>query len=201
MYIQITPNDIIVADYLASLRLKYEYRRSGYNYEQISQASCYINKFFGEKLITTPSNIALGILAELLVYRDLTNHLYNKNSDMIQEYFQYYLTIGAYDRGFDIIKKNKKIDIKCYATHIVIDTNEMSRLNLLVDKEQYEHIESRADLYMQTFIIHNNNGLFLYIAGYAESSELYLNMHFPKPAYCCSVNNLHSYKELKQKYF
>ncbi len=200
MYIQITPNDIIVADYLANLRLKYEYRRSGYNYEQISRASCYINCVFGANLITTPSNIALGILAELLVYRDLTNYLDSKNLDMIQEYFQYYLTIGAYDRGFDIIKKDKKIDIKCYATHIVVENDEISRLNLLVDMEQYEQ-ESRADLYMQTFIIHNSDGLFLYIAGYAESNELYLNRHFPKPAYCCSVNDLHSYEELKQKYF
>lgn len=201
MYIPITPNGVITADYLASLRLNYEYRRVGYNYKQISQVSSYINDFFGSNLITTPSNISIGILAELLIYRDLTDYLHNKNSDMIQECFQYNLTIGAYDKGFDIIKNDKKIDIKCYATHIVTDIDEVSRLNLLVDKEQYEHKESGADLYMQTFIIHNSNGMFLYIAGYAESNELHLNTNFPKPAYCCSVNSLHSYEELKQNYF
>lgn len=201
MYIPITPNDLITANYLANLRLNYEYRRIGYNYEQISQVSFHINNFFGSNLITTPSNITIGILAELLIYRNLTHYLYSKNSNMIQECFQYNLTIGAYDKGFDIIKNDKKIDIKCYATHIVTDIDEISRFNLLVDKEQYEHKESRANLYIQTFIINNSDGLFLYIAGYAESNELHLNTNFPKPAYYCSVNSLHSYEELKQKYF
>ena len=201
MYIQITQNDIITADYLANLRLNYEYRRIGYNYMQISQVSSYINNFFKLNLITTPSNITIGILAELLIYRNLTHYLYNKNLNMIKECFQYNLTIGTYDKGFDIVKNDKKIDIKCYATHIVANIDEIFRFNLLVDAEQYRHKESRADLYIQTFIVHNGDGLFLYIAGYAESSELYLNTNFPKPAYCCSVDNLHTYDELKRKYF
>lgn len=201
MYLKISPNDIIVANYLADLRLNYEYKREGYNYGQMSKASLYINKFFNQNLITTPSNIPLGILAEMLIYKDLTSYLCSKNSNMIQESFQYHLTIGYYDKGFDIIKKDKKIDIKCYATCIIKDSNELSRLNLLVDREQYEHTASMADLYIQTFIIHNNEGLFLYVAGYAKSDELHLNTRFPKPAYCCSVNDLHSYENLKQQYF
>ena len=201
MYIQIEPNDIIVANYLASLRLNYEYRRSGYDYKQISESSLHINKFFDTKLITTPSNIAIGILAELLVFGDLTKYLANKGSNMIQEKFQYNLTIGAYDKGFDIIKQDKKIDIKCYGTKVICDINEISRFNLLVDKEQYEHTQSRADLYIQTFIVQRDKNIFLYIAGYATSSDLQLNTRFPKPAYCCSVNALHSYEELKQRYF
>lgn len=200
MYIQITPNSVITADYLASLRLNYEYKREGYDYGQIAPASWHINNFFGVNLITTPSNIPIGILAELLIYKDLTLRLCGKNSSMIQEFFQYHLTIGAYDKGFDIVKNDKKIDIKCYAKRIITSPDELSHLNLLVDKEQYE-TESRADLYIQTFIMPNINGLFLYVAGYAESNGLLLNEHFPKPAYCCPVNNLHSYDELKQKYF
>ena len=201
MYIQIKPNDIIVANYLADLRLNYEYRRSGYDYQQMPESSLHINKFFNAELITTPSNIIIGILAELLVFSNLTKHLANKDSDMIQERFQYNLTIGAYDRGFDIIKNDKKIDIKCYGTKIIGDISEISRLNLLVDREQYEHTQSRADLYIQTFIVQKNEGIFLYIAGYATSNDLQLNTRFPKPAYCCSVNALHAYEELKQRYF
>lgn len=197
--IPITFQSIITANFLASLRLPYEYRRGGYDYQELSDPAFYINNFFHYNFITTPSNIALGILSELLLYQDLTQYLLSQTNNLINEKFECNLGIGAYDGGYDFIKNNQKIDAKCYATKTFSDIDEISKFNLLVDELQYDN--HKADIYIQTFILHDASGLQLVVAGYAYSQELKLNKKFPQPAYCLPVRSLYSYDKLKLKYF
>lgn len=82
--IEINKNDIICANYLANIRHMFEYSRNGmeYDYSKLSSAAIELNKFYNEPLITSKGNIAFGILAELIIYRDLSN-FYMKISTII----------------------------------------------------------------------------------------------------------------------
>ncbi|ANV97338.1 hypothetical protein BBW65_00210 [Helicobacter enhydrae] len=209
----------IVANYLARLRSFYEFKRGGYDYNEPSSLMQQMNNdlFCNEnKLDLANGNIAIGILAEMLIFRDLTQYLHNLASDnMINQCFQYNLKIGSYDGGFDFCKiiklacnnrvyprelfHNINIDIKCYGTESISTEERAYSLNLLVDAEQFNN--HKADIYMQTFVLKNNDGYFLLIAGYATIDMLAFNDRFPKQAYCCLVSNLLPYDTFKETYF
>lgn len=213
--IEINKNDIICANYLANIRHMFEYRRNGmeYDYSKLSSAAIELNKFYNEPLITSKGNIAFGILAELIIYRDLSNFLYenfNNNPStkneiqkhMINSNFKYLLTIGSYDGGFDFTKSvnNKiyEIDIKNYGSKIC-NYCEIHRYNLFIDEKQYNN--HQADIYVQTFNCFIDKKFYLVIAGYATKDMLQYNTQAKNICYSCKVEDLLSFSDLKEKYF
>ena len=201
------------ANFLAEIRIKYEYQRTGhnYNYNIITNELKNIANIVGFNGSLSLGNIAFGILSEILIYGDLTNYLktnYLKdnlipNQIMINQNFEYNLTIGAYDKGFDYTKTKAKtkyeMDVKHYSTHICQTDKEILRLKLLVDQKQYKN--HQADIYIQSFTLIENNKPYIVIAGYATKNMLTLNSQLPNPAYCCSVSQLLTYDDLKKQYF
>lgn len=212
--IQIQREDLITANYLANLRKPYEFRRRGYEYETIPATGESINKMFGSELITTSSNIVYGLLAELLVYRDLTEKLYasiegqdnQKQAKMIQEEFIYSIRIGQYDQGYDFVKKidcneNLLVDIKCYASRITKNKEEIDKYNIYVDQEQFDANKGKKIVYIQTFILQEDSKLFLYVGGYAMSNELVFDSECKIPAYRIKIRDARSYNELIKNFF
>lgn len=217
-FINITPETFITANHLAKIRNPYEFQRSGhlYNYDKTTYQMQTMQNML---MLTYPlelsrGNTAIGILSELLIFDDLTKHIQQKYQNlqnsftpnipslqqfMVEQSCCYHLIIGSYDNGFDIQKNDIKIDIKCYGNKIIEDINQINNLNLLVDERQFS--ANKADIYIQTFILKDNNKLFLIVAGYAENSKLILNPHFQNPAYCRCVSELLPYKHFKEKYF
>ena len=197
------------ANFLAEIRIKYEYQRTGhnYNYNIITNELKTIANIVGFNGSLSFGNIAFGILSEILIYKDLTDHLENNlslNQKMINQNFEYNLTIGAYDNGFDYTKtkaeKKYEIDVKNYSTHICQTENEILKYKLLVDKKQFNN--HKADIYMQSFIlIDNSNKPYIVIAGYATINMLTLKSQLPNPAYYCNVSQLLTYDDLKKQYF
>lgn len=196
------------ANFLAEIRIKYEYQRTGYNYSIVTNELQKIAQSIGfNASLLSPGNIALGTLSEILIYKDLTDYLKKNlapNQTLINQNFEYNLTIGAYDKGFDYTKtkagKKYEIDVKNYSTHICQTDNEILKYKLLVDQKQYNN--HQADIYMQSFIlIDNSNKPYIVIAGYATRNMLTLKSQLPNPAYCCNVSQLLTYDDLKKQYF
>lgn len=161
-----------------------------------------ISKAVGFKGDLSFGNIAFGILAEILIYKDLTDYLYsdpNKKMAMVGQKFKYNLVIGDYDQGFDFIKNQNEIDVKHYGTHICKNLEEILKYQLLIDQKQYNN--HQADIYIQSFTMINNNKPYIVIAGYATKSQLTLNKSMQNPAYSCKVVNLLTYHDLKTNYF
>lgn len=215
-YINITSEAFIAANYLAKLRNLYEFQRNGhlYIYDKPTYQMEAIQKTLQLPFLElSKGNTAIGILSEMLIFNDLTKYIQQKHFQAQQEFQSpktlqqfmieqsccYRLGIGSYDNGFDISKNDTKIDIKCYGNKIVENTNEIENLNLLVDKRQFSN--SKADIYIQTFILNNNDKLFLIIAGYANNNMLVLNSTFQNPAYCCQISNLLPYEHFRENYF
>lgn len=221
--IRISPEAFITANYLAKIRNPYEFQRNGHLYSY-DEPTYQMQTILQALMPTYPpaelskGNTAIGILSEMLIFDDLTKYLQHRYFEIRQKPFQnqipytltlqqfmieqsccYHLVIGSYDNGCDIRKNDISIDIKCYGNKIIENIDEITNLNLLVDKRQFDNF--KANIYIQTFILNNNNGLFLVVAGYAESDKLALNSNFPNPAYCCSVSNLSSYELLKNSIF
>ncbi|EAK5529333.1 hypothetical protein FIZ73_01675 [Campylobacter lari] len=202
--IPITIESFTAANFLAKIRIKYEYQRSGHNYiynaptNKLRQVGNLLN-FRGTLSF---GNIAFGILSEMLIYKDLTDYLHNnlkKDVSMIDKNFVYNFIIGKFDSGFDFIKDGIEIDIKHYSTHICKTSNEILSYNLLVDKKQFSN--HQANLYIQTFTLIDNNIPYIVIGGYATKDMLVLNHRFKNPAYFCKVSDLLSYENLKNIYF
>lgn len=194
----------MAANFLAKIRIKYEYQRAGHNYNYNNSANELqnIGKMLGFTGSFSLGNIAFGILSEMLIYKDLTEHLYknlNNNMSMINKNFKYNLVVGEFDQGYDFIKDKFEIDVKHYSTRIFTNTQEILNYNLLVDQKQYNN--HQADIYIQSFTLAENNKPYIIIAGYAQKDMLVLNSNFPNSAYCCKVINLLTYKNLKNRYF
>lgn len=85
------------ANFLAEIRIKYEYQRTGhnYNYNITTNELKNIANILGFNGSLSFGNIAFGILSEVLIYKDLTNYLYNNlnNISMIDKKFKYNLVI------------------------------------------------------------------------------------------------------------
>lgn len=192
------------ANFLAKIRIEYEYQRSGhlYNYSNPSKYWQNIGNLLNFKGTLSNGNIPFGILAELLIYNDLTKYLKDnlqEKEKMIAQNFVYNLTIGAYDPGFDFKKDDLTIDVKHYANNICKSYTEMLEYRLLVDKKQFDN--NQANLYIQTFSLVETNTPYIVIAGYSPSDMLKLNTKLPNPAYACKVDSLLTYNDLKKKYF
>lgn len=192
------------ANFLANIRIRYEYQRSGhhYQYNSPSKELTQIAQLLGFQGNLSLGNIAFGILSEMLIFKDLTDYLYsdpNKKLNMVGQNFKYNLTIGDYDSGFDFRKGGAEIDVKHYATRICNSLQEVEKYQLLIDRKQYNN--HKADIYIQSFTTMGQNRPYITVAGYATSDMLTINTNLPNPAYACRVTNLLSYDDLKQRFF
>ncbi len=133
LIIEQIPNDILTtARTLATERVKHEYNRFGYSYDERIE------------------KIKAGIVGELMFSEFLGEH----NIPAL-----YYMVIGKYDEGYDFRAGKLKIDIK--ATTFRQDNKSLdecvgilyNKFHLYVCDDSGQARKAGADIYVQTFII------------------------------------------------
>ncbi len=201
MNIPITFEEVKSADYLATLRENYEYRRSGikYNYDKKADSNLCIENHFDIELVSK-SNIFMGLLFELSLYDFITKKLkdaiINKlpnisdkefSEKMINFKFSYNMNIGDFDNGYDYIWKVKeklyKIDCKVYANEVFSDST-YEKYNILVDERQYN--SSNTDIYIQGFLVSEKDNL-VFRAFFEKKENLRYSDKFPQAGYCKKI--------------
>jgi len=133
LIIEQIPDDILMtATTLAKERVKHEYNRFGYSYEERIE------------------KIKAGIIGELMFSRFLSKH------DVPA---LYYMVIGKYDEGYDFRAGKFKIDVK--ATTFQKNSKSLdecvgilyNKFNLYIADDSGQARKAAADIYMQSFII------------------------------------------------
>lgn len=183
VFIPITAEMEVFAEYTANKRQLYEYPRSGY----------------GDYNKRGTSKIKNGILGELAFLEYIHSYL-SKNTASYEvkkrwkvlhekARFSYHPVIGNFDGGFEFKMGDKTIDIKTYETNqvsvnqIFKGLKEQGRpLSLFIDKSQH----ATADIYIQVFRMKDNT---MCLAGYHIGLPK-LATWMPKPAYTCPVPEL-----------
>lgn len=189
VFIPISTEMEIYADYVATKRQLYEYPRAGY----------------GDYNRRSTSKIKNGVLGELAFLEYIHSHLLKETKTLKAEerwkvlhskaQFSYQPVIGNFDGGYEFKIGTKTLDIKTYETNQVTVSQifkglkEQGRpLSLFIDKSQH----TTASIYVQVFRMKNKN---MCLAGFHVGLPP-LATWMPKPAYTCAVNKLQPIQEL-----
>ena len=169
------------ARYLAEKRILYEYPRIGY----------------GEYNETHLLNIINGYLGEFCFFEYIHNHLKEKFSNLeplerynkIKDRLVYKMIIGHVQPDWDFKINNKTVEVKTYGTKFLAKADDVFSYNLLIDIDQVKN-ERIPDLYIQCFLVKNQESLFCVLAGYHEGLPKRICEKLNRPAYCVAVKEL-----------
>ena len=189
VFIPISTEMEVYADYVATERQLYEYPRAGY----------------GDYNCRSTSKIKNGILRELAFLEYIHSYLLKKTKTLkvderwsvlrSKAQFSYQPVIGNFDGGYEFKIGTKTLDIKTCETNQVSVSQIFKGLkeqgiplSLFVDKSQHATIS----IYVQVFRMKDEN---MCLAGFHEGLPP-LATWMPKPAYTCAVNKLQPIQEL-----
>jgi hypothetical protein len=180
VFISITSQMEIFAEYTADKRQLYEYPRAGYgDYNQRGNSKIK-NGILGELAFLEYIHSHLLKVTQSLDVKDRWKILHEKAK------FSYHPVIGNFDGGFEFKIGDKTIDIKTYETNqvsvnqIFKGLKEQGRpLSLFIDKSQ----NTNATIYVQVFRMEDNR---MCLAGFHEGLPE-IATWMPKPAYTCAV--------------
>ncbi len=178
---------LIVANYFAKKRILYEYPRKGY----------------GEYNQNHLLNIRNGYVGEYCFFEYIHNYLTEKFGNLkpidrylkVKNYLAYKMIIGQVQPDWDFLIVGKSVEIKTYGTKVLEKIEQVFNYNLFIDVEQVKETFV-PDIYVQCFLVKNQEKLSCVLAGYHEGLPSKVCEDIPKPAYCIPVKELNPIKEL-----
>ncbi len=189
VFIPITSQMEVFAEYTANKRQLYEYPRSGYGDYNKRGNSKIKNGILGELAFLEYIHSHLSEVTQSLDIKERWKVLHEKAQ------FSYHPIIGNFDGGFEFKIEDRTIDIKTYETNqvsvnqIFKGLKEQGRpLSLFIDESQH----AKASIYVQVFRMKDNR---MCLAGFYKGLPK-LATWMPKPAYTCAVPKLQPIVEL-----
>ncbi len=189
VFISITPEMEVFAEYTANKRQLYEYPRAGYGDYNNRGISKIKNGILGELAFLEYIHSFLSKVTVSLDVKKRWKVLHEKAK------FSYHPVIGNFDGGFEFKIGDKTIDIKTYETNqvsvnqIFKGLKEQGRpLSLFIDKSQ----NTTASIYIQVFRMNDKK---MCLAGFHKGLPQ-LATWMPKPAYTCAVPFLQKMDDL-----